>query len=594
MRKIFSVVMSLFIFCAFISPSKASDRVHYTKDDLNTMISDNQDAEYSGYVVKLSDDTVLPSSVESASGIGRLSSIYDNYYEAQDVTLLQELVDNNCVESIEPNYIYHLCSQSSKTNNWAYSAMNTSVAALKGLTGKGVKVGLVDSGVNLDDLNPDLVDRYTVIPNLAVNDSIKHGSIVADMIAGIHDNDIGVDGIAPDARIESIKCFYDGGSTTLAYVCEGIDKAVKLGCNVINLSLGSDKDSDFLSETITNAINSGAIVIAAAGNDGNASADYPAVYSNVIGVGAVNYDLSIAYYSQRNSTSKDGAQNTFVVAPGTAVYNGESGTSFASPCIAAAAAIMLQYDPSYNQYSFSSLLSSKAVDLGDSGYDEDYGYGFVRFDCLLDTYVSIAITAPPTKTSYHDGDTFDPEGMEVTASYILRPSEKITNYTVSPTVLSSKDENVTISYTEYGTTKDVKLPVSVYSIDSLSIAYDPGSNVIYTSNKLDSLKDYLSVSALYALPDQKESVNLSKENYTLSGTLSSGQNEITVTYRGFYDTFTVTAQAVTLDRIELTDEPLYTDYTVGESFNTEGLKLTAFFNDGNTKILNNSNYTVSP
>lgn len=74
---------------------------------------------------------------------------------------------------------------------------------------------------------------------------------------------------------------------------------------------------------------------------------------------------------------------------------------------------------------------------------------------------SIAVTTPPTKTTYTEGDTFDPTGMVITATYDTAGTAVVTDYSCSPTKLGKSDSSVTISYTECGVTKTTTQAVTV-------------------------------------------------------------------------------------------------------------------------------------
>ena len=181
----------------------------------------------------------------------------------------------------------------------------------KGLTGKGIDVALVDSGVTpvrgLDQSDkilygPDLSNEGG-LPNLANLDTFGHGTHLAGIIAGDDGDQVG--GIAPDSRIVSVKVAGATGETDVAQVIAGIDWVIEhkndngLNIRVLNLSLGvagvSTNQGDPLSIAVERAWAAGIVVVAAAGNRGNEAGgvDSPAVSPYVIAVGATeSYDSS--------------------------------------------------------------------------------------------------------------------------------------------------------------------------------------------------------------------------------------------------------------------------------------------------------------
>ncbi|GAB1475738.1 hypothetical protein MASR2M70_05700 [Bacillota bacterium] len=168
---------------------------------------------------------------------------------------------------------------------------------------------------------------------------------------------------------------------------------------------------------------------------------------------------------------------------------------------------------------------------------------------------SIAITTPPTKTAYVEGQTFDRTGMVVTATYADDTKEVITGYTTAPEgALATEDTTVTVSYSdEFDTTTATQnITVAAKVIDSISAAFNQGGTAIYTSNTLDSLKPRLTVTAHY---NDGTTGTVGAGTYTLSGDLigdgKSGVRTITVTHTdsGKTATFPVTVTKVELASI---------------------------------------------
>ena len=176
-----------------------------------------------------------------------------------------------------------------------------------GLTGKGIDVALLDSGVvpvpGLDEGNkvyngPDFsADAFD--PNLRYLDSFGHGTHLAGIIAG-HDNSTSFYGIAPDSRIVNVKAAATDGTTTLSQVLAAMDWVISnrdrggLNIRVLNLSFGVANDGNYTDDPLAIAVEAawraGIVVVAAAGNDGNSGLglDMPAADPFVIAVGATD------------------------------------------------------------------------------------------------------------------------------------------------------------------------------------------------------------------------------------------------------------------------------------------------------------------
>lgn len=226
--------------------------------------------------------------------------------------------------------------------------------------GHGVTVAVIDSGV--DATHPQLQGAVRSGPDQldgggSLSDCVGHGTGVAGIIAARPIAGSTLQGIAPGATILSLRVSelveLEDGSTagrrgTPHGVAAAIRAAVELGAGVINLSLVSYQDSAEVREAVRSAVARDVVLVAAAGNrfaEGNRT-PFPAAYDGVLGVGAIGPD------GQRLASSQTGP---FVdlVAPGgqvvtTATPRGLTtveGTSFAAPYVAAAAALLRQYQP---------------------------------------------------------------------------------------------------------------------------------------------------------------------------------------------------------------------------------------------------------
>ena len=353
------------------------------------------DGSCDGYIVKLTDHyPTLYTHSNSAAGI----VVVDTLAEA-------ECIPQEYVEYIEPNYIVELFDNvDDQTVIWTpndplYSDYQQPLQAIDGLafyraglTGTGVKVGFVDSGINAshEDLNPETISGVNFhADGLAYSiDSYGHGTFAAGILAAQTNNSVGLCGMAPDVQIMAYRAF-STKTTTMDCVVNAIDQAIADGCQIINLSLGLSTESLTLEAAVNRAIASGAVVVAAAGNNGTATPQYPASYDGVIGVGSVTLSdgtFVVSNFSQRNNS-------VFVTAPGEGIAGlgyteatsyrldltsaNNSGTSYAAPAVSALAALALDYDADITADGVRYLLRTTSQDRGEQGYDTSYGYGVV-------------------------------------------------------------------------------------------------------------------------------------------------------------------------------------------------------------------------
>lgn len=283
--------------------------------------------------------------------------------------------------------------------------------------GGGQVIAIVDTGVDLT--HPDLVDRLLrdaagevvgrdyIDDDEVAQDENGHGTMVAGIAAATADNGVGIAGVAPEARIMPVRVLDAEGQGTSRDVDAGIRWAVDRGATVINLSLESVSllpgalVATAPVEAVRYAWDEGVVVVAAAGNSGEGFTDYPAS-SPVLLVGATDREDRRAMFS--DSGRRDG-----VLAPGVEIvstwcdptpegcrpdhrYGQADGTSFASPAVAAAVAVLR--GAGLGPEASLTLLRETAEDLGPEGPDPDNGHG--RIDLAR---AAAALPRPETSSS---------------------------------------------------------------------------------------------------------------------------------------------------------------------------------------------------
>jgi thermitase len=204
-----------------------------------------------------------------------------------------------------------------------------------------VLVAVLDTGIdkNHEDLCGKVVAEINFSGSAAAGDIYGHGTPVAGIIAANADNGLGITGIAPESRLINAKVVDDKGVCQPSALAEGIIWAVDHGAMVINISLELKVSSPAVKQAVDYAWNKGAIVIAAAGNDGNSVAVYPASYDNCLAVTAVqgNGTLApLANYGDWVDAAAPGFK-IYSTLPGND-YGYKYGTSFAAAYVSGLAA----------------------------------------------------------------------------------------------------------------------------------------------------------------------------------------------------------------------------------------------------------------
>ena len=262
-----------------------------------------------------------------------------------------------------------------------------------------VRVAVIDSGV--DSSHPELRNRIVGEHSFvggSVNDVQGHGTFVAGEIAALTDNGLGIAGLAPPARLLIAKVVRDDGSISPQAEARAIRWAVRSGAKVINLSLGgvrdpSDSSVDGFSyaerRAVDYAIRSGALVVASVGNGEDAPskpwyfASYPAALPHVLGVASYGRSGDVPAFSNRDAVFVDlaapgldmlslfprsltkafpGCPDQGYSSCGPKEYRHADGTSYSSPQVAAAAALLLALRPNLRADQVSAILEHAADD----------------------------------------------------------------------------------------------------------------------------------------------------------------------------------------------------------------------------------------
>lgn len=311
-------------------------------------------------------------------------------YNAAAVTVTaevkQQLQENHNVKAIELDAIV---SANAQVVDWGFTEVQAANTHQLGFTGKGIKIGIIDSGV--DRKHPDLDIAggisFVGLPN-EYHDDNGHGTHVAGIIAA-RDNDIGIIGVAPEAELYAIKVMGNDGLGNNSDVVKGIEWAIENKLDIINLSLTTEQKSVIMELALHNAYEKGIIIVGAAGNNEKefmkpVDVLYPARFPTVIAVGAVNKNnekTSFSYYGKSLEFVAPGKEinSTYIKNPeNNTRYETSSGTSMAAPFVSGIAALYKEAYPMLDNKKIRSLMQADTIDLGAPGKDPLFGYGLVQ------------------------------------------------------------------------------------------------------------------------------------------------------------------------------------------------------------------------
>lgn len=264
--------------------------------------------------------------------------------------------------------------------------------AVRNLSGEGVVIAVIDTGI--DASHPDLAGVViggadfsgagTPGGTSPVGPSGFHATMVASLIAGQGRITGGVIGIAPNAKLLSISVGLGlEGADTDRQIAQAVRWAADQGADVINLSVSRASRNWPASwdEAFLYAMEKDVVIVAASGNklDGVSSPTAPATIPGVISVTAVD--------REGNASAVSGAEGIGISVAAAGIdmvgsYPNQqakkwSGSSAAAPIVSGLLALMIEADPSASSSDLIERLISTTEDLGEKGYDKDFGYGLI-------------------------------------------------------------------------------------------------------------------------------------------------------------------------------------------------------------------------
>jgi serine protease len=400
-------------------------------------------------------------SKSQANCCGALSGGYGFYISASQreayatIKAIKKLRQDKTIEYAEPNYIQKSTAVPDDTYydlQWHYPLINLPQAWDYTTGDSNVIVAVVDTGVFLShpDLAANLIPGYDFISSTSISNdgngidnnpddpgdnlnpgySSFHGTHVAGTIAAVSNNNSGVAGVAHTIKVMPIRVLGLGGGTSYD-VTQGILYAAGLAndsgttptqsADIINLSLGGAGFSGAQQDAINAARNAGTTVIAAAGNESSNQPFYPAGYQGVISVSAVDFNKSLAPYSNYGNsidvtapggdTSVDLNGDSYVdgvlstIADDSSgvrepVYRFYQGTSMASPHVAGVVALMKSIHSALTPDVVDSLIVAGQIteDIsgdGELNRNDNYGYGLIDALKAVQQATALATGNPP-------------------------------------------------------------------------------------------------------------------------------------------------------------------------------------------------------
>lgn len=282
------------------------------------------------------------------------------------------------------------------TRSWGQDTVRAPAAWARGVTGAGVKAGIIDTGYEIS--HPELAGRVVgcrsfTSSNLSGADGCAqplagcnwHGQHVAGTVAG------STAGVAPDALLVLAMNYEDISGQCRNWASARIaalNWLVSQGVKAVNVSTGGAGMIGSEWTAVRAALNRGVTVCGASGNDGAAQAYFPGGYPEALSIGALASNLTRASYSNHDSLRLDFALpgSSITSAIGASGYGSKSGTSMATPHCTGLVALACDVVPCNTASDVERVwaaMRGAAKDLGTAGHDGSHGHGLIRADRMV-------------------------------------------------------------------------------------------------------------------------------------------------------------------------------------------------------------------
>jgi len=371
------------------------------------------------------------------------------------------LAVNPAVDYVEPNHIRHASiatpNDGSYSQQWALSTLNAMQAwsllpgqylTAAAATGQRIKVAVLDTGIDCthpDFKNPGATSadaaaggqigmassRAFVASSISstvcsVMDDHGHGTHVAGTIAAATQNGTGVASVAWPVEVVAYKVLDGNGSGSDSAISQAIMAAEDAGIPIVSLSLGGAGYSQSLQDAVSYAWARETLVIAAAGNASTNALTFPAGANYAVGVSATDSSNSFASFSNYGSSVDVAAPGvgilstspTYTTTMGLMNYGTLSGTSMATPHVAAVAGLIAMANPGASAAAIAQRLqqSAQSTNAG-GGWNQNFGYGVVN------AFAAVAGNLRAASVGGITGQVVDAAGLPVSGATVAVPGQ---------------------------------------------------------------------------------------------------------------------------------------------------------------------------
>ena len=340
---------------------------------------------------------------------------------------------------------------------WALAKIEAE-GAWKIADGSDVTIAVIDSGIDMD--HPEFAGRIVagydfVNEDDEPDDDYGHGTQVAGVAAAAANNELGIAGLAWDAKIMAVKVLDHRGRGMSSNLTCALYWVADKGAHVVNISIISFGPSLGMQSAINYAVEENILIFAAAGNlfeDGN-PLTYPAALKGVVAVAASDRDDGHAWFSSAGSFVDIAAPGVSIFSPfppSHEEFRSVYGTSLASPHGAGLAALILSVAPSLQPQEVETIIRESAADLGETGRDDKFGHGRVDAQAAM----KLTLSSLPEQIFVPAAQFPSPTPTD-TPTPTSTPSETDTG---TPTPTGTPSKTATVTPTPTGTPSETATP----------------------------------------------------------------------------------------------------------------------------------------
>jgi minor extracellular protease Epr len=300
--------------------------------------------------------------------------------ELDSVSQLAKLLPAEIMQKLDRNHVFAPQADKNQSGGVAQSRPNTAANNSAVICQQAISVGMLDTAIELN--HPYLATSQLVSKNFLSEEFMvptDHATAVAGRFISSHQS---AQGVAPKATIYAASVFYHRSDSThgatVLNLINGLNWLAEQDIKVINLSL-TGPDNKILMAVVSQLIKKDFSLVAAAGNQGPASPPlYPAAYQDVVAVTAIDQQQQIYRWANQGDYIDFAALGVEVLTTqANQSFGEESGTSLASPVVAAKLACQ-RFNHSQSHSQATQWLLKQATDLGDPGFDKQFGHGAIQ------------------------------------------------------------------------------------------------------------------------------------------------------------------------------------------------------------------------